>query len=80
MLERMAMLTSTEMNRVLADASHELRNLVCVVRGEAQLGIHKYQKSLDAERMLLALNNIVKHTDEMIIVLDKKLDAARSSS
>ncbi len=71
------MLTEDEMKKALSDVSHELRNLVCVVRGEAQLGIHKYEKSSDAARMLLALNNIVEHTDAMILVLDTKLDAVR---
>jgi signal transduction histidine kinase len=77
MTEKNEGMSASETQKFISEVSHELRNLVSIIRGEAQLGLIKFENSGTPERMKVALGNIMEHTDLMIVVLEEKLDAYR---
>jgi signal transduction histidine kinase len=77
MVEKNARMGTPETQKFISEVSHELRNLVSIIRGEAQLGLIKFENTGSPDRMKVALGNIMEHTDLMIVVLEEKLDAYR---
>lgn len=70
-------LTDVEMETVLSQVTHDLRNIISACRAEAQLALIKFERSGNAERMSDALNAVVQQTDLMIKVLEEKLEPCR---
>jgi lipopolysaccharide biosynthesis regulator YciM len=69
-----------EREKVLSEVSHDIRNVVSTVRAEAQLGLIKYEKNGNIERMVEALTNIIAQTDSLVSILDEKLARCRTKS
>ncbi len=64
---------------VLSQTAHDLRNVISMVRAEAQLGLIKFERSQDAERMKEALLNILEHSDTMVDILRDQLEMLLSN-
>jgi hypothetical protein len=71
-------LSEVELEEVLSEVTHDLRNIVSTCRAEAQLALIKYERSGNVERMVTALNGVIHQTDLMIRVLEEKLEPCRN--
>jgi hypothetical protein len=69
-----------EREQILSEVSHDIRNVASTLRAEAQLGLIKYEKNGNIERMVEALTNIIGQTDSLIVILDEKLARCRKKS